>query len=568
MNGAEALLKCLKEYEVRHIFGLPGDTSVPLYDAVYQTRDKIRHIMTRDERSASFMADAYARVSFKPGICDAPSGGGALYMLPGIAEAYGSSIPVVAITTDIPVGETGKGTLTELDQQALFTTITKWTTLVTDSRRIPEMVRRAFRVATGGRPGPVHLGIPKDVLDGKVEAKIRAEEECTAYPSRRNHPDPTAVGKAAKLMVKAERPVIVVGGGAIISQAWGEVTELAELLGVPVGTTLTGKGAIREDHPLSLGVVGDNGARPYANKAVEEADLVLFIGCKTGSVSTRRWRIPRPGTRIIQIDADPTEIGKNFETEVGVVGDAKFAISDLIGQVKTALRRRAPKKGSRAAQIRALAKEWLDQVAPKMRSESIPIKPQRVMKELRETLPKDSLVVADAGTGTSFGAAYLDNLQPGRSFICFRAHGGLGYAVPGAIGAKLAAPHRTIVGLSGDGGFAFSIGELETSRRARTPFTVIVFNNGSFGWIKTLQCLYYGKRYVSVDFSDLDYAGVARSFGCRGIRVERPNEIREALKTALSSGETTIIDMIVEPLESELPPVQTWLDDADRMKRR
>jgi acetolactate synthase-1/2/3 large subunit len=265
---------------------------------------------------------------------------------------------------------------------------------------------------------------------------------------------------------------------------------------------------------------------------------------------------------------DPTEIGKNFETEVGVVGDAKFAISDLIDQVKTVLRRRAPKKGSRAAQIRALAKEWLDQVAPKMRSESIPIKPQRVMKELRETLPKDSLVVADAGTGTSFGAAYLDNLQPGRSFICFRAHGGLGYAVPGAMGAKLAAPHRTIVGLSGDGGFAFSIGELETSRRARTPFTVIVFNNGSFGWIKTLQCLYYGKRYVSVDFSDLDYAGVARSFGCRGIRVERPNEIREALKTALSSGEPTIIDMIVEPLESELPPVQTWLDDADRMKRR
>jgi acetolactate synthase-1/2/3 large subunit len=568
MKGAEALLKSLKEYEVRHIFGLPGDTSVPLYDALYEMRSEIGHIMTRDERGASFMADAYARVSFRPGVCDAPSGGGALYMLPGIAEAYGSSIPVVAITTDIPAGETGKGTLTELDQQALFAPITKWTVLVTDSRRIPEMVRKAFRVATGGRPGPVHLGIPKDVLEGKVEAEIRAETECSTYPSRRTHPDPTAVAKAADLLVRAGRPVMVVGGGAVVSQAWGEVAELAELIGFPVGTTLTGKGAVREDHPLSLGVVGDNGARPYANRVVEEADLVLFVGCKTGSVSTRRWRIPRPGTRIVQIDVDPTEVGKNFETEVGVVGDAKFALRDLIDRAKTVLKRRAIKNVSRVAEIRAFAKEWLDQVAPKMRSESIPIKPQRVMKELRETLPKDSLVVADAGTGTSFGAAYLDNLQPGRSFICFRAHGGLGYAVPGAIGAKLAAPHRTVIGLSGDGGFAFSVGELETARRAKIPFTVIVFNNGSFGWIKTLQRLYYGERYMSVDFSDLDYAKVARSFGCRGIRVERPNEVREALKTAFSSGEPTIIDIVVEPLESELPPVQTWIDDANRMMRR
>lgn len=567
MNGADALLRSLSKYDVKHVFGLPGDTSVPLYDALYQMRDEIRHVLTRDERSAAFMADAYARVSFKPGVCDAPSGGGALYMLPGIAEAHGSSIPLLAITTDIAVGETGKGTLTELDQCALFDSITKWTSLVTDSGRIPEMVRRAFRVATSGRPGPVHLALPKNVLDGKVEAKIRAEKECLVYPSRRTHPDLAAIKRAADLLVKAEKPVIVAGGGVIISQAWEELTELAELLGIPVGTTLTGKGSISEAHPLSLGVVGDNGARPYANKTVEEADLVLFVGCKTGSVSTRRWRIPRAGTKIVHIDVDPSEIGKNFETEAGVVGDAKLALKELIDCLETTIKRGAPKRGSRAARIRDLAREWLDQVAPKMSSESTPIKPQRVMKELRETLPKNSLIIADAGTGTAFGAAYIDNLQPGRSFICFRAHGGLGYAVPGAIGAKLAAPDRTILGLSGDGGFAFSLGELETARRERIPFTVIVFNNGSFGWIKTLQWLYYGERYKSVDFSPLNYADVASSLGCRGIRVERPTEIREALRTAFSSDETTVIDMIVEPLQSELPPVQTWVDDAERTKR-
>lgn len=566
MRGAEVLVKTLEAYDVKHVFGLPGDTSVPLYDALYNAQPGIRHVMARDERSAAFMADAYARVSFKPGVCEGPSGGGATYILPGVAEAYKSSIPLIVLTTDISLQYVNKGMLTEIDQVSLFRPVTKWSSQLAHAGKIPEALRRAFRVATTGKSGPVHLSLPKNVLEEEAEAEIYAEDKCKSYPSHRRHPDPEDVKRAAALLLKAERPVVVAGGGVIISQAWSELVELAKLLGLPVATTITGKGSIPEDHPLSLGVIGENGGRPYANRLVEESDLVFFMGCKTGSVATRKWTTPPPGTKIIHSDVDPEVMGNNYPTEVGLLGDAKLVLQDLVETLRIRLKGGKFEKTERLEEIRRLAEEWREAFTSKMRSDSTPIKPQRVIGELREALPRDCILVVDAGTGTPFASSYFDILSPGRGFVCFRAFGQLGTAVPGCIGAKTAAPSRAVVGLSGDGGFTFSVGELETARRVGVDFTVLIFNNGCFGWIKALQHLYCDARYISVDFSDIDYSRVAEAFGCRGIRVERPGELEEALRAALKSGGPTLIDVVTEPLHSELPPVAPWIEKSSAVK--
>ncbi|NIM44559.1 MAG: thiamine pyrophosphate-binding protein [Nitrososphaeria archaeon] len=562
MRGAVSLIRTLLEYNVEYIFGLPGDTSVSFYDALLDAQPEMKHVMARDERSASFMADAYARVSFKPGVCEGPSGGGATYIIPGVAEAYRSSIPLIVLTTDIPLHYVNKGMLTELDQVRLFRSITKGSFQITHAGNISETVRRAFRIATMGKPGPVHLSLPKNVLDEDAQVEIYGEEECRRYPSHREHPDVGEVEKAADLLLAAERPVIVAGGGVIISQAWEELIILAELTGVLVATTITGKGSIPENHPLSIGVVGENGGRPYANKLVKEADLVFFIGCKTGSVATRKWTLPPAGIKIVHSDVDPEVIGNNYPTEVGIKGDAKLVLHELLKYLERKLEKGMFKGEERLEEIGKLAREWREEFISKSRSDSVPIKPQRIIRELREALPREAILVVDAGTGTPFASAYFDVLSPGRRFVCFRSFGALGTAVPGSIGAKMAAPGKTVMGLSGDGGFTFSVGELETARRVGTDFTILVFNNGCFGWIKALQHLYHEARYMSVDFLDVDYSRVAEAFGCRGIRVERPSEIREALHIALKSGEPTVVDIVSEPLHSELPPVSPWIEKS------
>jgi len=567
---AEAIVRLLEAHGVQYVFGVPGDTSMPLYDALYDAPAGLRHILARDERSASFMADVYARLSYKPGVCEGPSGAGATYLLPGVAEAQASSIPVIALTSDTPISGDGKGVLTELDQEALFTPVTKWCTRIKIGKKAPEIISTAFRLATSGRPGAVHIALPHDVLDQEVGPfQLKAPDACQSFPAYRTRPDPAMVDKAAALLADAQRPIMVAGGGTVISQAWEEVTRLAETVGMPVGTSINGKGSIAEDHPLSIGVVGDNGARPYANHLVAEADLILYVGCKTDSVTTVGWTLPSPtsGVTVIHVDVDPTEIGKNYPTAVGLVGDAKLALADLCQALSTRGPQRATSE-NRIAQISNMAAQWWEEVQPKLISDSVPIKPQRVMKELIDTLPRDSVIVADAGTGTPFTAAFYRS-PAGRYVVIPRGYGGLGFALPGVVGAKLARPEATVVGLMGDGSFGMSAGELETISRLRLPVTIIQFNNSCFGWIKTLQCLYYDRRYVSVDFSsDTDHAAIAEGFGLVGVRVERPDQLGPAIRQAVSGDRPTFIDVVTESEETELPPVHKWQRAAEAARRK
>jgi acetolactate synthase-1/2/3 large subunit len=565
----EALVRLLEAHGVEYVFGVPGDTSMPFYDALYDAPGNIRHILARDERSASFMADVYARLSYKPGVCEGPSGAGATYILPGVAEAQASSIPLVVITSDTPLSGDDKGVLTELDQEALFAPVTKWRTRIKRAEKTPEIMARAFRIATSGRPGAVQITVPHDILDEEVGSfSLNAEDRYQTYPAHRTRPDPAAVERAAELLWDAQRPVMIAGGGAMISQAWDEIASLAESLTMPVGTSINGKGSIAEDHPLSIGIVGGNGARPYANRIVDKADLILYVGCRTDSVTTINWTLPSPtaGVTILHVDVDPKEIGNNYPTAVGLVGDAKLALADLREALSVGHRRRSPDK-ARLHEISAQASDWWEQVRPKMLSDSMPIKPQRVMKELMETLPADSVIVADAGTGTPFTAAFYKS-PAGRYVVIPRGYGGLGYALPGVVGAKLARPEATVVGLMGDGSFGMSAGELETIARLRLPVTILQFNNSCFGWIKTLQCLYHGGRYVSVDFSpDTDHAAIARGFGLQGLRIERPDDLGPAIRKAVRSDRATFIDVVTESEETEVPPVHKWQQAVEERER-
>jgi acetolactate synthase-1/2/3 large subunit len=565
MKVGEAIVRLLQAYDVKYIFGVPGDTSMPFYDALYDAPLGTRHVLARDERAASFMADVYARLSYKPGVCEGPSGAGATYLLPGLAEANASSIPVIGLASDTPLSADDKGVLTELDQEALYSPVTKWRTRIEVPERTPEIFARAFRLATSGRPGAVHIALPHDVLDEEIEPfQPPVQEESKAFPAYRTRPDPVLVERAAALLLKAKRPVLIAGGGAVISQAWDEITQLADSLSMPVGTSINGKGAIAEDSPLSIGVVGGNGARPYANRLVADADLIFYVGCKTDSVTTNKWTLPSPtlGMAVIQLDVDPKEIGNNYPTEVGMVADAKLALADLLEVLPANGTGSAPRQ-EWSSRVPAMAGQWWAQVQPKMRSDDSPIKPQRVMNELIDALPRDSVIVSDAGTGTPFTSAYYKS-PAGRHVVIPRGYGGLGYALPGVVGAKLARPESTVVGLMGDGSFGMSAGDLETIARLQLPLTIIQFNNACFGWIKTLQCLYYDRRYVSVDFSsDTDHAGIARGFGLEGVRVERAGELGPAIREAIKSDKPTFIDVVTESEETEIPPVHKWEQAAE-----
>ena len=567
VRGSDIIVEMLIAYEVEYVFGVAGDTSIKLYESLYDRRDRITHVLARDERSASFMADAYARLTFKPGVCESPSGAGALYTVPGVAEANASSVPVVALTSGIDLASEGKGTITELDHHVLYQSITKWSHFIKRYDNIPGTMRRAFRIATTGRPGAVHVAFPQEVLGSEVpggEADIYAEPACRRYPTLRVRAEQEAVERAADLLVAARRPVLVAGGGVINARAWGELTTLAELLSAPVGTTITGKGAIVEDHPLALGVVGDNGYRDYANDTVAAADLVFFIGCKTGSVTTIKWTLPdrdAPPT-ILHLDIDPLLIGNNYPTQIGLVGDAQLILADVVEAVR---RRRPAVRPQVAAGIVERRAAWWASVEERAASDAVPLKPHRVMAALSRVLPDDTVVIADAGTPTPYVAAYYDVHRPGRQVIIPRAYGGLGYAIPAVVGAKIACPDQPVVGLCGDGSFGMSVGELETIARLGLPVVLLNFNNAGFGWIKAIQSIHMGGRYLGVDFSDLDHAAIARAFGLDGVRIERPAQLEGALEEALHSGRPTLIDIPSESEERDLPQVYTWRRAAEGM---
>jgi acetolactate synthase-1/2/3 large subunit len=554
MTGAEAMVRMLQLHGVKHIFGLCGDTSLPFYDALFRLDHGMQHILTRDERSAAYMADGYARVTGRVGVCEGPSGGGATYLLPGIVEANESSIPVLGITTDIATTSRGRYALTELDQEALYRPLTKRTEVIDRADKLPEAVRRAFRAMTIGRPGAAHLGLPFDVQNGQVAAaSVWADAELGSFPSFRSSPEKNSIERAAIALVEARMPMFVCGGGVVIANAEEELEALATLLGAPVATTVSGQGSLAEDHPLCLGVVGSNGGTLPTREALSQADLVVFVGCRAGSVTTERWRTPAQGTRVIHIDADPMVLGANYQTEIAIAGDAKLALQGLLDQLTMV----SQKDG--AALVSAAKERKFSEFRALAARDDVPILPERIVATLQEILPRDATVVCDPGTPCPYFSAFYEFRQAGRHFISNRAHGALGYSMAAAVGAHIGRPHTKTVSVMGDGSFGFTAGELETIVRLKVPLMMVVISNSTYGWIKAGQKTGFGQRYFSVDFSRTDHARVAEAFGVKAFRVERPEGLKAALVAAAEHGGPALVDIIAQPLHEARAPVSEWV---------
>ncbi len=555
ITGGHAVARLLKEYKVEFMFGQPGGQTLQIYDGLYALAPNIHHIMAHDEKSAVFMADGYARLSFKPGVCDATVGPGTTNMLSGIAEAFGNSIPLIAITSDVQSKYAGKGVSQECDQLAVLRPFTKASFRVDRTDRIPEFVRRAFSIAVNGRPGPVHLDFPEDILQGKSEFKdaLFSEADCSSYPGRRVAPEPSRVAEAVRLILESERPVLLCGGGAMLSQAWNEVVELAELLGAPVATTITGKGSIPENHPLSFGPIGRQGYREPADKAVEESDVLVAVGCKFAQISTDNWTLINPNTKIVQIDIDAPEIGRVYPVAVGITSDSKLGLRALIDALRSSYQKGRASKSDWFGKLEKARKEWIDSTSTLVNSDSVPIKPERVVKEIRNILPEDGVFVSDTSFTGAFTACYFDVIRTGRTFYEQRGMAGIGGGLPAAIGAKCAVGERMVIGMGGDGSFAYHVSELETARRHELQIIYVVSDNGSLGWIRYLQEKNFSKRVISTRFGEIDYAKVSEGYGCFGMRVEKPSEIRPAIEEGIKSGLPAVIHVKTD--FNEVPPI-------------
>jgi acetolactate synthase-1/2/3 large subunit len=559
-TGAEAAVRMLQAHGVRHVFGLCGDTSLPFYDALARLDHGMEHILTRDERSAAYMADAYARISGRPGVCEGPSGGGATYILPGVIEANESSVALLAITSDVPVTARGRYPLTELDQKALYKPLTKWNTVLDHVGAIPHAFRTAFRAMTTGRPGAAHIGLPYDLQKQALPgddpmAAIWADPALARFPAYRTGPDPDQVADAARLLLAARRPVLVCGGGAILSGALDEVRELAEWLDAPVCSTVSGHGVIPDAHPLAVGVVGANGGTDETRAILAEADLVLFIGCRAGSTTTEHGTVPARDIPVIHCDIDPMVVGGTYRADVGLVGDARLALTALFAALQG-----APRSGSdAAARIAGMLAAKRERFAALAASTQTPIRPERVLAALQRALPGDAIIVADPGTPCPYFSGHFRFDHPGRQFITNRAHGALGFALPASVGAQVAAPSRRVVAAMGDGSFGFAVGELETVVRLNLPILFVVFSNASYGWIKASQKSGYGGRYFSVDFNRSDHARIAEAFGLKTWTLRDPAECDTVFAEALRHDGPTLIDVIAQPLEQSAVPVSRWM---------
>lgn len=552
-RGADLLVRALVDAGVRHVFGVPGDTGVVFYDALHDARDEIRHVLARDERHAAYMADGYARSTNAVGVCEASSGGGVSYVASGLAEAYAASVPMLVITTDIHRNSRGTGALTEIDQTAIFSGCTKWQRTVEVADDITATVAEALRQARRGRPAPVALIFPEDVLDEQVEIDDRAP---TTYAAEPRPVAGTRVSEAAHLLAGARQPVLVAGGGVHLSAAYDPLRALAERAAIPVATTIHGKGAIDEDHPLSLGVVGANGAREFATAQVEQADVALLIGTRANATDTNSYTAPPRGeASVIQIDIEPERAGRNYPGSLGLTGDAAQVLDQLVAEVPET------DDASHRQRTRGLASarsQWEQRHrAPITLPEGL-LEPREVIRTLHEVFGPDALVVGDPGTPTPNLAAFWPTSSGARRIIIPRGHGPMGYAMPAAIGVAVANPGRRVLCLTTDGSLAMAAGDWETAVRLRLPITFVVLDNSSMGWIKMLQHLFEGRRYFGVDPGPIDSVALARSMGMPAERTDSLAALKSAVTpTSPTDGprmcEVKVPDQIMSP-----PPVAPW----------
>jgi acetolactate synthase-1/2/3 large subunit len=553
-TGAEILAEVLLEAGLDTVFGVPGDTGVAFYDALYR-RPRLRHVLMNDERGAVFAADAFARRGNALGVVEVSSGGGVTFAVGGLGEAYAASVPLLIVASDIHRRSRGTGALTEIDQPALFRAVTKWQGVASGAAELPRLIEEAIARALAGRPAPVAVIVPEDVLDEPAQAELRPIP--TSLPPSRPLPPREALDRLATALDRARRPVIVAGGGVHLSGAYADLIALAERAGMAVATTVHGKGAIDEDHALSLGTVGANGGSPLANRYVAEADLALLVGTRANATDTDGFTSPpRQGTTVAQIDIEPGRAGRNYPGSIPLPGDAQATLA--------ALAERARPDPARAAEAAAEIRRRRAHPAPPAGGGSpAALDPAAVVAALRAVAGDDVTVVADCGTPTPHLACGWRLRSPGRRLILPRGHGPMGYAYPGAVGAALAGTGTPVLAVTTDGSLLMAAGALEPAARLQLPIVYVQLSNGSLGWIKALQHLYYGGRYYSTQLSTFDTTTIARGFGIDTCRVQGLDELAAAVDAALERRRPAVIEVPVPDEHEAIPPVAPWRRAAE-----
>lgn len=545
MTGGEALARMIQAFDGGPMFGMGGFQLLPFYDAA--RRLGLKHHLINDERAGVFAADAYAKVSGRVGLVDATLGPGATNLVTGLVEALNAGSPIVAIIGDTHRDHSWKNMTQESRQIDILRPACKELIRIESVHRVPELMRRAFAIATTGRPGPVVVDVPEDICHGTFgfdEEAFEPDPLRGAAPALRCRPDPRDLARAADLVAQARRPIILAGGGVHISGAAGTLTEFARSLNIPVAHTMSGKGAIPCTDRISAGLFGRYDR--IANGLIDEADLVLVVGCKLGEIATKRFTVPKRGKRVIHLDILAEEVGRTLEPELALWSDAKLGIEDLRNALAAKAATIRARLAPHADDVAARMAEWSTSVAERLGSAEVPISMARLMTAINAALPSDGYLIADGGFAAHWGGLLFDSKRAGRSFVADRGFASIGYGLPGAIGAAMAAPGKMVMSLTGDGGFNMMLGELETARRMGLSFIVVVVNNAASGYVKALQHLVYGPgSYHASDLAETNYAGAARALGCNGIRVEQPDQLSGALQTAMASRGPTVLDVVV-----------------------
>jgi len=548
---AEVIVQHLIDEGIKYVFGITGDTVLPILDAMYDRQDEIRYITSRMEHGATGMADAFSRVTGEPSCVLLHVGPAISNAVLGTWIAEKDAVPMIVLSCNMDTFRLGRNLWHEFNVVEVFREVTKWNDQMREPKDIKRLLRTAFQMATSGQPGPVHLDLPKDLLPRPVEVdstdKSLKGPIKPAYVANRTRPDAEAVGRACDLLAKADHPVIVAGRGVMWSRAWDELAALAERLGAPVVTTEMGRGSISEDHPLAVGLIGHFG-RTTANEALRRADVVLGLGCRFLNVSTINWSLIGEDSKIIQVEAEPLEIGRQYAVEVGIAADSGLFLRDALANLD-ANGVRDP-DGARHPRARALA-ELNDQETARFYDvdlESAPIKPQLISKVVMEVCDEDVIISCGAGNHTQY--AHQMKIRKPYGYILPAGTGSMAFALAAGIGAKLARPDRQVIVPIGDGDFGMMTQELETSVRENAPVVVLVYNDQGFGALRLFQKVQHQGRYLGSDYGQTDLAMLARAYGAIGERIENPADLKPALERALKADVTTVLDIRTDPWQS------------------
>jgi acetolactate synthase-1/2/3 large subunit len=556
---SHAIVRALKRHGVELTFG----QSLPSMLHLAAEQAGIKQIAYRTENAGGYMADAYARLTGKPAIVTAQNGPAAALLVAPLAEALKASIPVIALVQDVSRLQNDKNAFQDLDHIGLFSSVTKWVRRIGDASRVDDYIDQAFAMACSGRPGPVVLLLPSDLLVAPAVASSR-KANLGYFPLDPMVAPSHAIAQAAKILAQAERPIVIAGGGVHLSHGSTALTALMDQAHLPVATTVMGKGSVNEQHPLAVGVVGyfmgPNGATRYQRKLVTEADVVLLIGNRTNQNGTDSWQFYPKNAHFIHLDIDGTEIGRNYEA-TRLVGDAKLTLEALTqALIQLDLSKRIAQRPLLESSIQSGRDRYLKESESVRLSDQQPIRPERIMHVLQQRLTPESIVVADASYSSIWIANCLTALKSGMRFITPRGLAGLGWGFPMALGAKVARPDAEVFCLAGDGGFGHVWSELETARRMGIKVTLILLNNGILGYQKHAENVKFGAHTSAVDFYPVDHAAIARSCGCAGVRVSDPDEFGRALDEARLCDVTTLIEVITD--QNAFPPITFYTTEA------